>query len=105
MKVTNKGTTSDRLVGGTLDQARRFEVHEMSMVDNIMRMRALPNGLEIKPGETVELKPGGYHIMGLELQGRYSEGQTVKGTLRFEKAGSLDVTYAVRAVGGGGHGH
>jgi copper(I)-binding protein len=59
----------------------------------------LPNGIEIKPGETVELKPGGYHIMGMELQGRFTEGQTVKGTLQFEKAGSVNVEYAVRAIG------
>jgi copper(I)-binding protein len=99
MKIINKGPAPDRLLGGTLDRARRLEIHEMTMIDNVMRMRPLPNGIEIKPGETVELKPGGYHIMGMELQGRFTEGQTVKGTLQFEKAGSVNVEYAVRAIG------
>jgi periplasmic copper chaperone A len=99
MKITNTGKEADRLIGGTIDQAGRFEVHEMTMVDNVMRMRPLPNGLEIKPGETVELKPGGYHIMGLDLQGGYAEGQTVKGALKFEKAGTVDLEYRVSSVG------
>jgi copper(I)-binding protein len=99
MKIINTGKEADRLIGGTIDHAGRFEVHEMTMVNNVMRMRPLPNGLEIKPGETVELKPGGYHIMGLDLQGGYMEGQTVKGTLKFEKAGTVDVEYRVSSIG------
>jgi periplasmic copper chaperone A len=71
----------------------------MTMVDNVMRMRPLPNGIEIKPGESVELKPGGYHIMGLDLEGGYSPGRTVKGTLKFEKAGTVHVEYKVSPVG------
>jgi copper(I)-binding protein len=74
MKITNTGKEADRLIGGTIDHARRFEIHEMTMVDNVMRMRPLPNGLEIKPGETVELKPGGYHIMGLDPSTRIFAG-------------------------------
>jgi len=104
MTISNTGTTQDRLIGGSLDRAGRFEVHEMTIVDDVMRMRPLTNGLEIKPGETIELKPGGYHVMGLELQGGYTQGQTVKGTLRFEKAGTLDIEYAVGPVGGGAPG-
>jgi copper(I)-binding protein len=101
MTITNTGTTPDRLVGGTLDQARRFEIHEMTTVDNIMRMRPIPAGLEIKPGETVELKPGGYHIMAMNLQGGYAPGKAVKGTLQFEKAGTVEIEYLVGAIGGG----
>ncbi|TAK47338.1 MAG: DUF1775 domain-containing protein [Xanthobacteraceae bacterium] len=105
MTLTNTGSTTDRLTGGTLDQVRRLEIHEMTMTDNVMRMRAMPNGIEIRPGETIELKSGGYHIMGMELQGSFTEGQIVKGTLQFEKAGTLDIEYAVRPIGGGGHRH
>jgi periplasmic copper chaperone A len=99
MKITNTGKEADRLIAGTIDRARRFEIHEMTMVDNVMRMRPLPNGIEIKPGESVELKPGGYHIMGLDLEGGYSPGRTVKGTLKFEKAGTVHVEYKVSPVG------
>jgi copper(I)-binding protein len=99
MKITNTGRSLDRLVDGTLDRARRFEVHETTMVDNVMRMRPLSAGLEIKPGETLELKPGGYHIMGMDLDGGYQQGQTVRGTLRFEKAGTVEVEYMVQPIG------
>ena len=100
MKITNNGKEADRLVGGTLDQTRRFEVHQMTMVGDVMQMRPLPEGLVIKPGETVELKPGGYHIMGLELQAPFASGQTAKGALQFEKAGTVQVEYAVAPMGG-----
>jgi copper(I)-binding protein len=100
MKITNNGKEADRLVGGTLDQTRRFEIHQMTMVGDVMQMRPLPEGLVIKPGETVELKPGGYHIMGLELQAPFASGQTAKGALQFEKAGTVQVEYAVAPMGG-----
>jgi copper(I)-binding protein len=79
----------------------------MSMTDNVMRMRPLKDGLVIPPGETVTLQPGGIHVMGLDLTGSYKAGQTVKGTLVFEKAGKVDIEYAVRPIGaeGGGHDH
>ena len=63
MKITNTGTTPDRLVGGATEVAKRFEIHEMSMDGGVMKMRELANGLEIPPGATVELKPGSYHLM------------------------------------------
>src|SRR5687767_10248181 len=63
MKITNHGKESDRLIGGRLPNAGRFEIHESTEVGGVMRMRPLTQGLEIKPGETVELKPGGHHLM------------------------------------------
>jgi periplasmic copper chaperone A len=98
MRIANSGKEPDRLVGGTLAAAGRFQVHEMSMADNVMRMRELDNGLAIRPGETVELKPGGFHIMFLDLKQPLKEGQTVKGTLVFEKAGTVEVEYGVRSI-------
>ena len=106
MKITNTGKEPDRLVGGTLERAQRFEVHEMAMVDNVMKMRPLPAGIALKPGATVELKPGGFHIMAMQLAGGYSQGQTVKGTLKFEKAGTVEIEYAVGGMGTApAHGH
>jgi uncharacterized protein YcnI len=100
MTITNNGREADRIVGGTLAQAGRFEIHEMTMTDNVMRMRPLMNGLAIEPGATVKLEPGGYHIMGLDLTGGYVQGQTIKGTLVFEKAGTLTIEYTVAPIGG-----
>ena len=101
MSITNKGMTPDRLIGGATDFAGIFEVHEMRMDGNVMRMRALEKGLEIKPGETVELKPGGFHVMFIDLKKPLKAGETVKGTLIFEKAGKVEVTYSVQASGAG----
>lgn len=100
LRITNTGATPDRLVGGTTDVAKRFELHEMSMDGGVMRMRALPNGIEIAPGATVELKPGGYHVMFLDLAKPLAKGDTVKAQLTFEKAGKLDVEFTVEAIGG-----
>jgi copper(I)-binding protein len=109
LKITNSGAEPDRLIGGSADFAGRFEIHEMKMEGGVMKMRSLPNGIEIKPGETVELKPGGYHLMFPALKAPLEQGQKVKGTLRFEKAGSIAVEYAVEAIGGAPkgahHGH
>ena len=105
LKITNKGTTPDRLVSGTAAFARRFEIHEMKMVDGVMQMRPLPAGLEIKPGETVELKPGSYHLMFMALKDPLKQGETVKGTLTFEKAGTVAVEYKVEAIGAAPSGH
>ena len=108
MKITNNGSEADRLVGGTVPFAGRFEVHEMATEGGVMKMRELSKGLEIKPGETVELKPGGYHVMFMDLKSGLKEGQTIKGTLVFEKAGKVDVDFKVGPIGGGapaGGGH
>lgn len=106
MTITNTGTESDRLVGGSADIAKIFEVHEMKMEGTVMKMRALEKGLEIKPGETVELKPGGYHVMFIDLKAPLKEGETVKGELVFEKAGKVAVEYKIENRGSsGGSGH
>jgi copper(I)-binding protein len=99
LKITNTGTTPDRLVGGSTDAAKRFEIHEMSMDGGVMKMRALPKGLEIAPGATVELKPGGYHVMFVDLAKPLAKGDKVKAQLTFEKAGKLDVEFTVEAIG------
>ena len=105
LKITNTGTTPDRLVGGSSDVASRFEVHEMSMDNGVMKMRPVGGGIEIKPGQTVELKPGGYHVMFAGLKKQIAQGEAVKATLQFEKAGKVEVTFAVEGIGaqtGGG---
>lgn len=100
LRVTNSGQDSDRLMGGTFPGASRVEVHEMSMDGDIMRMKPVQGGLEIRPGATVELKPGANHLMVMDLKEPLKEGQNVKGTLVFEKAGTVEVEYTVRGLGG-----
>ncbi|AMN41655.1 copper chaperone PCu(A)C [Rhodoplanes sp. Z2-YC6860] len=100
MKLTNTGATPDRLIGGSTEIAGKFEIHEMSMDNGVMKMRPLVDGVEIKPGETVEFKPGGYHLMFVGITQPVAQGKRVKGTLEFEKAGKVDVEYAIEPIGG-----
>jgi periplasmic copper chaperone A len=102
MKITNTGTEPDRLVGGSVSFAGRFEVHSMTMEQGVMKMREVKDGLEIKPGETVELKPGGYHVMFVDLKEPLKQGEDVTVTLKFAKAGTVEVKYPVEAIGAGG---
>jgi copper(I)-binding protein len=105
MKITNTGSVPDRLAGGTTDAAKKFEIHEMKMEGTVMRMRELSDGLEIPPGATVELKPGSYHVMMMNLAKPFVKGEKVKATLTFEKAGKVEIEFAVEAVGGSPAGH
>jgi copper(I)-binding protein len=108
MRIVNRGGAPDRLIGGTTAVAGGFELHETSNVDGIARMRPVEGGLVIPPGGTVELKPGATHFMLVDLKRPLKQGETIAGTLVFEKAGSVSVTYQVGAVGAqsaGGHGH
>jgi copper(I)-binding protein len=99
MKIKNTGSTSDRLVTGSSDVSSKFEVHEMTMENGIAKMRPVKGGLEIKPGDTVELKPGSFHVMFVDLKAPLAAGDHIKATLVFEKAGTVNVEYDVLAMG------
>lgn len=99
LTITNKGTETDRLIGGSLAVASRFEVHTMVTENGVAQMRRV-EALEIKPGETVELKPNAMHVMLMGLKQPLQAGQSVKGTLVFENAGTVPIEFAVQGVGG-----
>ena len=97
MKLTASADTT--LVGARSPVAGIVEIHEMAMNNGVMSMRGLPDGVELKPGAKLELKPGGYHIMFMDLKRQLKEGETIKGTLTFEKAGAVPVEFSVQSVG------
>ena len=99
LTIENKGSTPDRLIGGSTDAASKIEVHEMAMKDGVMTMRSLDNGLTIDAGKTVKLAPGGYHLMMFDLKDPLKQGDTVPVTLKFEKAGEVKVSLAAQGVG------
>jgi copper(I)-binding protein len=99
MRITNTGPEPDRLVSGSAVVAERFEVHRSTVVDGIARMEPVTSGLEIGSGETVELKPGTMHTMFVDLQQGLKPGEVVKGTLVFEKAGTVTIEYQVGGIG------
>ena len=99
LTIRNTGDAPDRLVSGSTPVAGKFEVHEMSMDNGVMKMRPVTGGVEIKPGETVELKPQSFHIMMTGLKQPIEKGTSFKGTLVFEKAGPVEVDFSVEAIG------
>ena len=102
LTIENKGTAPDRLIGGTSDIASKVEVHEMSMNNGVMTMRPLEKGLTIDPGRTVKLAPGGYHLMLMNLKNPLKQGDKLAIALEFEKAGKVQVSFDVQAVGAPG---
>ena len=96
-----QGLQADRLIGGSLDNADKVEVHETTMENSVAKMRPVAGGIAIKPGETVELKPGSFHIMFMGLKQPTKEGDRINGTLIFEKAGTVAVEYVVQRQPGG----
>lgn len=103
--VTNKGAAADRLVAASSAKAGRMEIHTMEIVNDVMVMRPVAGGLEIPAGTSVELKPGGLHVMFMEVAEPFQEGGTVPVTLEFEKAGKVDLMLPVLKGQGGGMQH
>jgi copper(I)-binding protein len=99
LTITNRGTAPDRLIAARSSVSDKVEIHEMKMEGSVMRMRALEKGLEIPPGATVTLAPGGFHIMFMELRSPLAKGAKVPATLVFEKAGAVDVEFLVQDIG------
>ena len=77
-------------------------VHEMTMDGNVMRMRPVPGGLALPPGQAVTLQPGGYHIMLEGLKSPLKQGQGIPLHLTFAKSNPVDVTATVAAIGASG---
>lgn len=105
--MTLTSSSDARLVAVQSPAAGVAEIHEMAMENNVMRMRAV-DGLALPAGKPVELRPGGYHLMLLDLKKPLEAGQSVALTLTVEDAQGkrerVDVQAQVRPLGGGGHG-
>jgi periplasmic copper chaperone A len=105
-QITSPG--GGKLVSVSSPVAGVVEIHEMSMEGNVMKMRAIP-GLDLPAGKAVELKPGGYHVMLLDLKQELKAGDTVAVTLVIEgadkKRETVEVKAPVRALGGDMSGH
>jgi hypothetical protein len=104
MSIQNQGKEADRLVSASSPVAGVVEIHEMTMDGGLMKMRAV-NGIDLKPGATVELRPGGYHIMLEDLKRPLKDGEQIPLTLTFEKGGVLEVKVNVGAMGAAAHKH
>jgi len=99
MTITNNGKTPDRVNCVSSDASGQCQIHSMTMEDGVMKMRPVEGGLEIKPGETVILKPASFHVMLLELKHPLEQGNTIKTTLKFDNAGTVDLSFPIAAIG------
>jgi len=97
MTVTSKENA--KLVAVSSPVASVVEIHEMKMDKDVMKMAALANGLDLPAGQAVDLKPGGYHIMFIDLKAPLKEGDHIKARLVFEHAGTVDVEFDVGGIG------
>lgn len=104
--VQNSGSSPDRLVAISSEIAGRAEIHEMAVDDKgVMTMRPVNGALEIPAGGVLELKPGSFHVMFMDLNERPEQDERFAGTLTFEKAGDVAVEFKVEGMGGVNHEH
>ncbi len=99
MSLDNKSTSADRLTSASSDVAAEVQIHEMKVVNGVMQMRQLADGLPIPAGGSVVLKPGSYHVMLIGLKKPLTPGETFPLTLTFGKAGNISITVPVQAMG------
>ncbi|MFL9825256.1 copper chaperone PCu(A)C [Rhodoplanes sp. SY1] len=102
MRITNHGFDPDRLVSIRSAVAGSVEVQELSLDDNVMRLRTLARGLPIRPGETIDLRPGyPWQAVFASLTAQLRPGDRLPATLVFEKAGAVEVELVVQPIGTG----
>lgn len=99
MTIKNNGNTPDRVSCVSSDASAGCQIHSMTMDNGVMKMRPVEGGLEIKPGETVMLKPSSFHIMLTDLKAPLAQGKTTEVTLQFQKAGTVKVELPILAMG------
>ena len=100
MKIENKGA-ADQLISASSPASGEVQLHEMAMEGNVMRMRQVKE-VVVPAGGTVELKPGGLHLMFMNIKTPLTAGETVPVKLKFAKAGEVEIKMPVNAMGNPG---
>lgn len=104
LSIVNEGTAADRLIAAETPAARRAALHGHAMDDQgVMKMRPV-EAVEIGPGETAVLEPGGLHVMLMGLAAPLKRGESFPLVLTFERAGRIEVEVGIEAVGATGPG-
>jgi copper(I)-binding protein len=102
MTIRNKSAAPDRLLGGSSPLASKVETHVTMKDGDIMRMREV-KGYEVPAKGSFELKPGGAHLMLVDIKKPFKEGDRIPVTLRFEKAGEVKTQFVVSSGPPGEH--
>jgi copper(I)-binding protein len=102
MKIDNRGI-ADQLIAVSSPTAGEVQLHEMSMAGDVMKMRQVKD-IPIPAGGSVELKPGGMHLMFMNLRGPFTAGEWIPVKLTFAKAGEIELKMPVNGLGASGNG-
>ena len=102
LTIRNTGDVADRLTGISADFAASAQAHEMRMANGVMIMRAIEGGLSIPAHGAVTLAPGGSHLMFAGLKDQLKQGESIKASLVFERAGTIVVALPVLGLGATG---
>lgn len=105
MTLINRGRAADRLVGAACARASRVELHTHIREGDMMRMRRVDGGVPVPAGQTVRFESGGLHLMIFGVTGTLVEGDTVPLTLRFERAGAVQIVAMVENRSSAAHSH
>jgi copper(I)-binding protein len=98
LTITNHGSQPDRLTAVSTPIAGMTQLHRMTMEGDIAKMEELPDGIEIPPGASVELKPQSLHIMFMALKKPFKEKESFEAELTFEKAGKVTVEFEIEPM-------
>jgi len=101
MKITNHGSTPDRLIAVNVAFAKAGQIHDMKLEGDVMKMQELTGGLEIPAGATVELKPKSMHLMFMGVNQELMPDTMIEGELTFEKAGKVTIEFMIEPAGSG----
>lgn len=101
MTIRSVNGQADRLLGGSSPRAARIEVHGMFQEGDVVRMRRV-HALEIVPGDVIELRPGGLHLMFVDVTEPFREGERIPATLVFDRAGEVQLEFLVGGIGDDG---
>ena len=92
LSITNHGAMADRLLAVESSLAHKTELHTMEVTNGVMKMRQIDGGIAIPAGKTVQLAPGGLHVMLIRLKAPLNADESYRVTLVFEKAGKVKLT-------------
>ena len=101
LTIKNEGKEGDKVLSAESPAAAKSELHETRDENGVMKMRAVKDGVEVKPGSSLEFKPGGYHLMLFDLKKPLEEGAKVPLTITLEKAGAINVEIKVEKTAPG----
>jgi len=102
MVIKNSGNADRKVLKAESPVSKVVELHNHINDNGVMKMRPVEGGIAVPAHGKAELAPNGFHLMFMDLKQPLKQGDTLKATLKFEKAGTVDVSFGVNAIGATG---